>query len=161
MLRTVVVPLDGSALAEHALTYAERLAEANTARLVLCRVVPVDIMQPAEDDWALAGVGARLAAVPADSGAGDAPGLKPLPKRVRLANLAAELREQPPPAEQEQDSGAAASEQDAPPPWSTRSGATIGAFQRQSRIARGAAQDEDFTTQPTPGLGATREEDGR
>ena len=114
-----------------------------------------------EDDWALAGVGARLTPVATDSGSTAAPGLKPLPKRIRLANLAAELREQQPLAEQEQDSGETADEQDAPPPWSARSGATIGAFQRQSRIARAAAQDEDFTTQPTPGLGATREEDGR
>jgi anti-sigma regulatory factor (Ser/Thr protein kinase) len=151
-------------------THAAASAGENGASSVAVAQFPT-MGEEEEDDWALAGVGARLAAVPADAGSAAttdsgpgpaaAPGLKPLPKRVRLANLAAELREQqPPPPPAEQDTGATASEQDAPPPWSQRSGATIGAFQRQSRIAR-AAQDEDLTTQSTPGLGATREEDGR
>lgn len=38
MLRTFIVPLDGSALAEHALPYAIRLAQASQGRLVLTRV---------------------------------------------------------------------------------------------------------------------------
>lgn len=115
-----------------------------------------------EGDWALAGVGARLSSVAADPDAesATATALKPLPKRVRLASLASELREHLAPGEQ--DPGAAIVEHDAPPQWSERSGTTIGAFQRQSRLAHAAAQDEDHITQPTPGLGATREEeDGR
>jgi signal transduction histidine kinase len=110
-------------------------------------------------DWAPADVGARLTPVPADNGSGTASGLEPLPKRVRLANLAAELRE--PRSPDGRDAGAAAAEQDAPPLLPRRSGATIGAFQRQSRLSRSAADDEELTMQPTPGLSATREEDGR
>lgn len=54
MLRTIFVPLDGSPLAEQALAYADRLAEATSAQLVLSRVMPVNIIEPAEDDLALA-----------------------------------------------------------------------------------------------------------
>jgi nucleotide-binding universal stress UspA family protein len=39
MLRTLVVPLDGSELAEHALPYAVRLAESHRGRLILMRAV--------------------------------------------------------------------------------------------------------------------------
>jgi nucleotide-binding universal stress UspA family protein len=41
MYRTVLVPLDGSPLAERALPYAVMLARASEARLLLVRVVPV------------------------------------------------------------------------------------------------------------------------
>ena len=54
MLRTIFVPLDGSPLAEHALPFATRLAEVTSARLVLCRIVPVRIIEPPADDLALA-----------------------------------------------------------------------------------------------------------
>src|SRR5215467_3073862 len=54
MLRTILVPLDGSPLAEQALTYAERLAEASAAQLVLHRVIPINLIESAEDDLALA-----------------------------------------------------------------------------------------------------------
>ncbi|MFC9324527.1 nitrate- and nitrite sensing domain-containing protein [Kitasatospora sp. NPDC057015] len=61
---------------------------------------------------------------------------KPLPRRVRQAHLAAELRL--PPAEQELPAQAAPPAADpARPGAPRRSGAAIGAFQRQSRAARG------------------------
>jgi nucleotide-binding universal stress UspA family protein len=53
-MRTILVPLDGSQLAEKALGYAEYLVKASSAELVLCRMLPVDIMQPAADDLAMA-----------------------------------------------------------------------------------------------------------
>ncbi|MFF0011237.1 nitrate- and nitrite sensing domain-containing protein [Streptomyces sp. NPDC005374] len=60
-----------------------------------------------------------------------APDVRPLPKRVRQASLADELRDpdaaaQPAPDEREAR----------PRPAPARSGATVGAFQRQSRMAR-------------------------
>ncbi len=112
-----------------------------------------------ESDWALSGVGARLAPVPGDSGTRTASGLKPLPKRVRLASLATELREYRAPGDP--DAGTSNAEQDAPTLLPQRSGATIGAFQRQSRLARAAAKDEDPATQPEPGLSTSPEEDER
>lgn len=112
-----------------------------------------------ERDWALSGVGARLASVPADSGGAAGSGLKPLPKRVRLASLATELREFRSPGESQ--TGAGGVEQDAPTLLPQRSGATIGAFQRQSRLARAAAKQEDPAAQPAPGLSTSSEEDER
>jgi nucleotide-binding universal stress UspA family protein len=50
MSSRILVPLDGSALAEQALGYAEHLAEATSARLFLSRVLPVYLIQPAESD---------------------------------------------------------------------------------------------------------------
>jgi nucleotide-binding universal stress UspA family protein len=50
MLTTILVPLDGSPLAEDALPYAERLAEASSARLVLTRVLPVFSTAPPYED---------------------------------------------------------------------------------------------------------------
>ncbi|MFJ9541383.1 nitrate- and nitrite sensing domain-containing protein [Streptomyces sp. NPDC101225] len=64
------------------------------------------------------------------------PSTEPLPKRVRMASLADELRDP------DADVRPAAAEQWSPPAHRggpTRSGATIGAFQRQSRIARQGA----------------------
>jgi signal transduction histidine kinase len=112
----------------------------------------------------LVGVGARIAPVPPvpDAGPAPAPGLKPLPRRVRLANMAAELLE-PRPADPA-DAGSAAADpaaQDAPPPLPHRSGATIGAFQRQSRLSRSAPDDDQHTSERTPGPDPDREEDGR
>src|SRR5919201_1177493 len=70
MLRTILVPLDGSPLAEYALPYAERLADACSARLVLTRVLPVYSSEPpqenltsADEAWAyLERIAARLRA---------------------------------------------------------------------------------------------------
>jgi nucleotide-binding universal stress UspA family protein len=53
MFHTIVVPLDGSELAAHALAYAEQIAAASSAQLILVRVVPFDIIQPPEDDFAM------------------------------------------------------------------------------------------------------------
>jgi nucleotide-binding universal stress UspA family protein len=53
MLQTILVPLDGSELAEQALSCAEGLAAASSAQLILVRVVPFDIVQPPEEDFAL------------------------------------------------------------------------------------------------------------
>jgi nucleotide-binding universal stress UspA family protein len=50
MLTTILVPLDGSQLAEQALPYAERLAESASARLVLSRVLPLVVLERPEDD---------------------------------------------------------------------------------------------------------------
>ncbi|MCX5209868.1 nitrate- and nitrite sensing domain-containing protein [Kitasatospora sp. NBC_00240] len=76
---------------------------------------------------------------------------KPLPRRVRQAHLAAELRLPPP--------GQGLPAQAPPPaedvfrsPAPRRSGAAIGAFQRQSRAARG--QGEDTGTQQHPAVPA-------
>jgi nucleotide-binding universal stress UspA family protein len=54
MLQTILVPLDGSPLAELALAYAERIAEATSAQLILSRVLPLSIIEPPEEDLALA-----------------------------------------------------------------------------------------------------------
>jgi nucleotide-binding universal stress UspA family protein len=54
MLATLLVPLDGSHLAEQALPYAERLAEATSARLVLSCVLPLSVLQRPEADLASA-----------------------------------------------------------------------------------------------------------
>ena len=91
----------------------------------------------------------------AGGGAADAPadGLtddgKPLPKRVRQANLAAELRLPPPQQAQpapDQESGGSPFQRPAP----RRSGAAIGAFQRQSRAARGQEPDQGHQQHPAP-----------
>jgi nucleotide-binding universal stress UspA family protein len=54
MLRTIFVPLDGSPLAEHALPYADRLADATSACMLLCTIVPLNIIEPPEEDLTLA-----------------------------------------------------------------------------------------------------------
>jgi nucleotide-binding universal stress UspA family protein len=46
MQSIILVPLDGSPLAEHALPYAERLARATSARLILCRALSATKLQP-------------------------------------------------------------------------------------------------------------------
>jgi len=89
------------------------------------------------------------------------PRLDPLPRRVRLASLVTELRE---PRYQggEQPEAFGDPEAAAPPPEPRRSGAAVGAFQRQSRIARLAAQDDEQpTNHPSPGREPAPEEDGR
>ncbi|MFE2410779.1 nitrate- and nitrite sensing domain-containing protein [Kitasatospora sp. NPDC059408] len=85
----------------------------------------------------------------------------PLPQRIRQASLAAELRVPPPPGEQTEPQRPApaapvADGQPAGGPFQRpvrRSGATIGAFQRQSRAARaqglqGGSQDSGETPLP-------------
>jgi signal transduction histidine kinase len=87
-----------------------------------------------------------------------APRLDPLPRRVRLASLAAELREPRPGADEPADDQA----ERQPPPISAepgRSSATIGAFQRQSRIARTAEEADRDPVHPAPRAEPTREED--
>ena len=90
-----------------------------------------------------------------------APRLAPLPRRVRLASLAAELREprrpREEPAEDPDDSPPSA----VSPAVSSRSSATIGAFQRQSRIARTIAETEHDPAHPAPRAEPSREEDRR
>jgi hypothetical protein len=89
------------------------------------------------------------------------PRLAPLPRRVRLASLAAELREprrpREEPAEDPNDSPPSA----VSPAVSSRSSATIGAFQRQSRIARTNAETEHDPAPPAPRAEPSREEDRR
>lgn len=48
MQSTILVPLDGSPLAEHALPYAEHLAKVTSARLILCRALSATKLQPTE-----------------------------------------------------------------------------------------------------------------
>ncbi|MEV6973057.1 nitrate- and nitrite sensing domain-containing protein [Kitasatospora sp. NPDC093806] len=66
----------------------------------------------------------------------------PLPQRIRQASLAAELRVPPPPRSQYPGTGGTGTSGSAGPFQrpARRSGATIGAFQRQSRAARGLDQ---------------------
>jgi anti-sigma regulatory factor (Ser/Thr protein kinase) len=104
-------------------------------------------------DRLLAGVGGR------SPDAAAAPPLDPLPRRVRQASLVAELREV-------RDSGGDAvahddSESDLRVSGPGRSAATVGAFQRQSRRARLAADGEPPLPSPSSDAEQTREEDGR
>jgi signal transduction histidine kinase len=88
------------------------------------------------------------------------PRLDPLPRRVRLASLVTELRE--PRYQGGEHDASGDPEASAPPPEPRRSGAAVGAFQRQSRIARLAAQDDEQpTNHPSPGREPAPEEDGR
>jgi hypothetical protein len=114
--------------------------------LVTARVGPLGAAPPADDVWTRPpgphGV-PQMAGAP--RAAGDAarvhtaPDVRPLPKRVRLASLADELRDPnadlraPSPDEREP------ARRSAP----ARSGATIGAFQRQSRMVRRDAPPTD------------------
>ena len=85
------------------------------------------------------------------------PVLEPLPRRVRQASLAAELREARP------DGGNRQREPDwqVPPARHepSRSGASIGAFQRQSRLARRTVDDEHPSIHPVPDRVPAPEED--
>ena len=108
-------------------------------------------------DPLLVGVGGR-----SPDPAAAAPSLEPLPRRVRQANLVAELRET-------RDGATDAPSHDDPQPRPApsgpdRSAATVGAFQRQSRRARLAADGEQAPssfTRPSPDAEQTREQDGR
>ncbi|MER7185894.1 nitrate- and nitrite sensing domain-containing protein [Streptomyces hyaluromycini] len=107
---------------------------------------------------------ARAAAPPT---AGPTASPDPLPRRVRQASLAAELRD---PscvyAEQPQVENSETEPETDPEPLprrttSRRSGATVGAFQRQSRIARLGPDSGQQPTQPSPRHDGARKEDGR
>jgi signal transduction histidine kinase len=91
-------------------------------------------------------------------------GSGPLPRRVRQASLAAELRE--PPRGYAEAPRTASPEASLPRRTaSRRSGATVGAFQRQSRMARlGSDSDQPSvrpSPDPSPGHDRTRKEDRR
>ena len=91
-----------------------------------------------------------------------APRMDPLPRRVRQANLVTELRA-PQPAQGDPRT-AAATLQEPPRPEPRRSGAAVGAFQRQSRLARlenGTDHHSAHPTHPSPGRDRTRKEDGQ
>ena len=68
MLKKILVPLDGSELAEKALPYAQALAQKFEAQLILVRILPPLIVTPNQDEQAslLAGI-YRLGEVEADS----------------------------------------------------------------------------------------------
>ena len=108
--------------------------------------------QDASDGF-LVGVGAR------SSDSADARPLEPLPRRVRQANMVAALRET------QGSEGEAAPDDDSEAyqtePKPGRSAATVGAFQRQSRRARLAADDESALSSTSSNAEQTREEDGR
>ena len=91
----------------------------------------------------------------------------PLPRRVRQASLVTELREPPPsyPAAEPPRTGPAAAQAPLPRRTGSRSGATVGAFQRQSRASRlrpdTGGQTDHQPTHPSPGPDRARKEDGR
>ncbi|MCC5035814.1 nitrate- and nitrite sensing domain-containing protein [Streptomyces sp. WAC 00631] len=82
-------------------------------------------------------------------------GTRPLPRRVRQASLTPELRN--PPRRPGTDEDASPHAHPAP----ERSGATVGAFQRQSRITRGPGSEQDIPPADvsTPQPGGTARED--
>ena len=112
---------------------------------------------PDQSDRLLVGVGVGGGGV---QDSADTLSLDPLPRRVRQANLAAELRESRAGA----GAGDALTDGDAEPDPRAhgpgRSAATVGAFQRQSRQARLAAEDEPPPTSPSSDAKNTTEEDG-
>ncbi|MET8829830.1 nitrate- and nitrite sensing domain-containing protein [Streptomyces sp. NPDC004610] len=85
---------------------------------------------------------------------------QPLPRRVRQASLATELR-QPPPAHPETPRTDPATTAALPRRTGVRSGATLGAFQRQSRAARLRPAPDSRPNHPAPGPDGTRKEDER
>jgi hypothetical protein len=87
--------------------------------------------------------------------------LEPLPQRVRQANLAAELRGSRGEVDEAAPVDAEVEPADLLAARSGRSGAAIGAFQRQSRRARQAADDGPALARPAPGSEQTKEEGGR
>ena len=112
---------------------------------------PVRSERPASGSpWAAPGARAPYAqdlyghgSRPDDAPAGDAltDDGQPLPRRVRQANLAAELRV-PPPGQEQPAQDQQQTETLFRRPAPRRSGAAIGAFQRQSRAARGQGEPE-------------------
>ncbi|MEV7283217.1 nitrate- and nitrite sensing domain-containing protein [Streptomyces sp. NPDC093252] len=90
---------------------------------------------------------------------------QPLPRRVRQASLATELRRPPPPYPEAQRPEAQRTDPGTVPPLprrtGARSGATLGAFQRQSRTARLRPAPDSRPNHPAPGPEGTRKEDER
>ncbi|MFD3582666.1 nitrate- and nitrite sensing domain-containing protein [Streptomyces sp. NPDC058683] len=89
----------------------------------------------------------------------------PLPRRVRQASLAAELRD-PSCVYAENPLVETSGTEPEPEPLPRRisprrSGATVGAFQRQSRIARLGPDSDQQPTPPSPGHDGARKEDRR
>ncbi|MBR7832219.1 sensor histidine kinase [Actinospica durhamensis] len=113
------------------------------------RVFPETTGSQDPSDQLLAGIGGRSS----DSAA--ATSRDPLPRRVRQANLVAELRES------RGSEGDTAPEEDSEParsaPGPCRSATTVGAFQRQSRRMRLAMDVEPLLTRPSPNAEQTRE----
>ncbi|MCT9076510.1 sensor histidine kinase [Streptomyces fulvoviolaceus] len=113
-------------------------------------------------------IGPWIEPTPRPAPAAPTPGPNPLPRRVRQASLATELRE-PPPAYTEAPRTGPAGDRPLPRRTGARSGATVGAFQRQSRTARlrpdGAPRTDHRPDHqpihPAPGPDRTRKEDGR
>ncbi|PJE98009.1 hypothetical protein CUT44_01835 [Streptomyces carminius] len=110
------------------------------------------ISVPAPRDEARPGTRPRSSGDPSPDAAAH-----PLPKRVRRASLAAELREP------EQPSGSTPQEETGPHPQPARSGAAIGAFQRQSRAAHRQSSPDGHppTGGSTPGRNQNATEDPR
>ena len=110
-------------------------------------------------------VGVSVGSDGGSSDAAAAPVAEPLPKRVRQVSLAAELRDARGGADEGDDDGDEPPERDSRPIVRTaapdRSGATVGAFQRQSRLARLTADGDPPPTRPSSDAEQTREEDGR
>lgn len=116
----------------------ERRTVPDADTLVTGRVGPLEAAAPVSDVWTRPPrphPASQTAGAPRGSGTlrvDVAPDVQPLPKRVRLASLADELRD---PAA---GPGAPSADEQTPDRRSApaRSGATIGAFQRQSRMVR-------------------------
>ena len=99
---------------------------------------------------------------PAAAAPAPPPRLEPLPKRVRQASLAAGLQEPPPRYDEGPYTAPAAQPLPRRSGEPRRSGAAVGAFQRQSRLARLATDSDHHPTHhPSPGHDRTRKEDGR
>ena len=62
MIKTILLPLDGSALAEEALPQAERLARASRATIVVLQVVRGGVMTPAAQEEVIAQAAAYVEA---------------------------------------------------------------------------------------------------
>ncbi|WP_210591316.1 nitrate- and nitrite sensing domain-containing protein [Streptomyces sp. GESEQ-35] len=89
------------------------------------------------------------------------PSTGPLPRRVRQASLASELRQPPPAYPDAPGTDPAEAQRPLPRRTGARSGATVGAFQRQSRTARLRPAPDHQPDEPAPGPDRTRKEDGR
>ncbi|WP_432194245.1 nitrate- and nitrite sensing domain-containing protein [Streptomyces sp. bgisy027] len=101
----------------------------------------------------------RWSQPPASAPARESP-VAPLPKRVRQASLATELRRPPP---NHDDEGRTAPSEPQPllrqETEPRRSAATVGAFQRQSRMARNTPDSDHQSTRTSPGRAWARKED--
>ncbi|WP_052745238.1 nitrate- and nitrite sensing domain-containing protein [Streptomyces sp. WM6386] len=90
--------------------------------------------------------------------------VNPLPRRVRQASLVPELRVPPPTPTHDDGTPTAPSEPQPPRGQRTearRAGTTVGAFQRQSRVARNTPDSDHQTTSTSPGPDWDRKDDRR